>query len=204
MFYSAISLVHFEVIGAYNDLPALLSVPVERSEEDTLGLFDLSTGVGNLGIEVMAPEASDADLLVVNERVKDELVLLDQGLHSGEMVLLALEREGMVEHLVGLDLQDLLIIDADMALVVNGLVVLALLREDLWLLMRPCVSDFEDVSHVLHERVVASLLGSCLDVRRVVNDLCLLGHHRRTEDWRGFDILTVHLRVVQPGDTLLR
>ena len=53
-------------------------------------------------------------------------MLFDQGLNSSEMFLLAFEREGLVKHLIGLNLQDLLSVDTDMALIVNRLLVTVL------------------------------------------------------------------------------
>ena len=106
----------------------------------------------------MVSEASDADLFVVHEGVKDELVLLDQSLDSGKVVLLAFEREGVIEHLIGLDSQDLLCVNADMALVVNGLVPVALLCIDLLPLLILVISELEGIFIVLHEGVIACLL----------------------------------------------
>ena len=145
------------VIGSYRHLSSL---SVLRSEEDVLGFLDLSSGVSDLWVLLVATDASNTDFFVAEESLEDEAVFVNQCLNSGKVVLLAFEGVAMIEHLRGLYLHDLLVVDADMALIINRLVRVILLSKDLRLLVRRSFLDLKNVPHVFHESIVAWLIGS--------------------------------------------
>ena len=90
--------------------------------EDVLGFLNGVAAVDNLLVGVVAAEAEDAHVLHALEDVDDHLVVVEEGLDAGEVVLLLLEAVSMIEHLSGLQLQQLRIVDGDVAVVAHRLV----------------------------------------------------------------------------------
>ena len=59
--------------------------------EDVLGFLKGIAAVDNLLVGVVAAEADDADILHALKDVDDHLVVVEEGLDAGEVVLLLLE-----------------------------------------------------------------------------------------------------------------
>ena len=85
-------------------------------------------------------------------------------------------------------MEQLLIIDSDVALVAHRLVLLVLLGQDLRLVVRLDLSDLESISDVLHRRVVHSssklgrlLLSIRVSVAHVVDKVGGRAHLRRSQ-----------------------
>ena len=118
-----------------------------RPVEDVLGLLDRGAAVDDLLVVVVVAEADNADVLHVLENVDDHLVVVEKGLHLAEVLLLLCKCVGRVKHLRCLELQQLRIVDRDMALVAHGLVVVLSLGFHLWLLHRDSVTWLDSVGN---------------------------------------------------------
>ena len=112
------------------------SGPVRMSEEGVLGIIHLLSAEVDLGVLLLVSDALDHNLFIVEEVIEDLLVLHDHTLNSGELLLLHEEGVAVVEHHVGFNFQQLLVIVVDLALVINGLLSLNLLGMDFFMVAR--------------------------------------------------------------------
>ena len=99
-------------------------------------------------------EAEDADIFHALENFNDHSMVVEEVMNFRKVFLFLLEAVIRVKHICSLELKQFVIIDSNMTLVAHRLLLVVLLRQNLWSVVLLVFLDLESISDVFHRCVV--------------------------------------------------